>query len=202
MKNLIALTLLLLAPLATHAQNFDFYALAGPSVSQIDGDRVGGYNKMGAIAGLGIAHSFNQQLQALMELEYISKGKGTYEESTGASYKTNLNYVQLPLLVQYNINNAFFVETGLSAACLFSYQFYENNEPTSSSPFQPTKFELGYLIGSTYAINDFWRVNLRFAYSIIHINELSDDDYYRSSSWKHPLGKYNRSLTLALQYWL
>lgn len=197
---LILITLFISLQLAS-AQDFKFFALGGPVVSQIDGDRIGGYDKMGVVAGLGVSHSINTKWNALMELEYISKGKGTYEESTGATYKTALHYLQLPLLAEYNVADHFYIETGLSFAYLMSYQFYENGEPTSGEPFQPLNFDLDWLIGGTYEINEDWRVNLRFSYSIIHMNEITETDYYRPNIWKHPLGKYNRSLALALQYW-
>lgn len=185
----------------SHAQEFNFFALAGPVASQIDGDRIGGYDKMGLVAGIGVSHHLNNNWNAIMELEYISKGKGSFEESTGASYKTALHYIQLPLLAEYKVIENLYVETGVSFAYLLSYQFYEDNEPTNSEPFKPLNFDLDWLLGATYAIDEDWRVNLRFSYSIIHMNEITETDYYRPNIWKHPLGKYNRSLALAVQYW-
>lgn len=202
MTKIITLLIALLSTVFTCAQSFDFYALAGPSVSQIDGDRMGGYDKLGAVAGIGIAQSFSPQWYGLMELEYISKGKGSYNETTGATYKTALHYIQLPILAEYKITDKLFLESGISMAVLLSYQFYEDNEASSNEPFQPLKFDIEWLLGSTYSINKNWKVNLRFAYSIIHINEISETNYYRPNFWKHPLGRYNRSLTVALQYWL
>lgn len=183
------------------AQEFDFYALAGPTVNQIDGDRIGGFDKMGAVAGVGVARSLSPQWQALMELEYMSKGAASYVESSGATYKTALHYIQLPLLAEYKIAQRVYIESGLSFGFLLSYQFYEDNEPSSSEPFKPLKFELGWLLGGSYAIDENWKINLRFSYSIVHMNEITETGYYRPNIWKHPLGKYNRSLALAVQYW-
>jgi len=197
----VMLVIALLSAFHISAQSFDFYALAGPAVSQIDGDRVGGYNKLGAIAGIGVAHSVTSDWQALMELEYVSKGKASYAENSGATYTTALHYIQLPILAKYELTHNIHVESGLSLAFLMSYQFYEDNEPISSDPFQPLKFDFDWLLGATYTINEYWKVNLRFAYSILHMNEISDTSYYRPNIWKHPLGKYNRTLTLAMQYW-
>jgi len=186
--------------LTAMAQNFEFYTLAGPVVSQIDGDRVGGYNKLGAVAGIGVAYPFQEVWYAMMELSYIGKGKGSFNESSLATYKTSLHYIQLPLLISRQVHPQFVVETGLSTGYLLAYEFYEDGSPTNSDPYRPTRFDMDGLLGLSYLLNAHWKLNLRFSYSLFHMNKISGD-YYRSNIWKHPLGKYNRNMALAFQYW-
>lgn len=188
----------------TSAQEFDFFALGGPVFSQIDGDHFGGYNKIGALVGLGVSHPINEEWNAQMELEYIQKGKGTYNEADGSSYKIKLNYLQLPIAINYRILEKLSVETGLAVSLLLSSKFYENGEPNDDhSLYTPNKFDINWLLGSTYALSKEWKINLRFSYSIFPMGNTLEgvEDVYSPNVWRKPGGQYNNSLALAMQYW-
>ncbi len=202
MKRFLFLSLMALLSLNTSAQSFDFYGLAGPVLSQIDGDRVGGYDKMGFTLGAGVSRRYDDQWSGLLELSYIQKGKGSYNESDGSTYKIRLNYMQVPLAARYQLSPVFSLETGLSMAFLFSYQFFENGENNNEHrPYTPYWYDLDWLLGASYVINDEWTVNLRFTYSIFPMGDRIEEDTYRPNLWQNPGGQYNHSLALALQYW-
>lgn len=201
MKKPLFILLLLAACTIAQAQDFDFYAIGGPVVSQVDGDRIGGYDKLGAVAGIGVAHAFVSPWRGIMELEYIQKGKGSFNESSGETTKTTLHYIQLPVLAEYTILENVALETGFSFGYLMKYQFYQDGQPTDHSYYTPRTFELDYLFGGSYTINELWKVNLRFAYSIIPIGVTSDEEIFRTTIWRNPYGRYNRSVALAFQYW-
>lgn len=202
MKYIVPLFFLLLPLQLISAQNFEFFALAGPVVSQIDGDHFGGYDKMGIMAGAGVAHKLNTNWCAQMELAYIQKGKGIYNAQDGSTYKVKLNYIHIPVLAKYSILEQLSIESGLSLGFLMAYQFLEDGEPNNShQPYTPNNVDLNWLLGGTYVFSDEWKLNLRFAYSILPMGSTIEDNIYRPNFWRKTGGQYNNSLALAVQYW-
>jgi hypothetical protein len=201
MKRIILPLLLCLSSYTLVGQAYELYALAGPVLNQIDGDRLGGYDNLGAVAGIGVYTPLSESWKGMLELEYINKGSGSFDEASGASKKTALHYIQLPVIVEYNINDKFFVETGLSIAYLMGYQLYEDGHPSSFYTGTFKNFDFQWLCGGSYALSEQWRVNMRFSYSIVPMGLTSDiESVYRPNFWKHPYGLYNRNLALAFQY--
>ncbi len=199
MKQLMGILLLLIS-LPAFSQSFDLYVMAGPVVSQIDGDRLGGYNKVGAIAGLGISRTIIPQWKALMELNYIQKGKGSYNVENGETHKTILNYVELPLVAEYQINELLCVQAGLSGALLISHTFLEDGEINQAPLYEPNRFDFDYQLGACYQLNEQMSVVLRLAGSIIAMGDQLPDVSYSPSIWVNAGGKYNRSIALSLRY--
>lgn len=186
MKRLISLLLLLISLNFAFSQSFDLYLMAGPVVSQVDGDRLGGYNKIGTTAGLGISHAIKPQWKALMELNYIQKGKGTYSAENSSSNKTILNYVELPLITEYQINEIFSLQAGLSGALLMSYKFLEDGGVNNAPIYTPNRFDFDYQLGGCYLLNEQISIVVRLARSIIAMGDSGN--------------KYNRSIALSLRY--
>lgn len=200
MKTKIIILLLTLNIGASLAQSFDFYALAGPVVSQIDGDRIGGYNKAGAMFGVGIQQVLSNKTGLTLELDYIQKGKGTFNTTDNSSYKTILHYIDLPVLAHYNINEKYSIQAGISVAALIAYQFLHNDAINEAPSYTPKNYDIDYIIGASYHINTQWRVTLSLAQSIFAMGDKTPNDTYRPNIWTNPGGMYNRSLALALVY--
>ena len=197
----LLIPLLTLISLSATAQDFDFFALAGPVASQIDGDNFGGYNKMGLVLGAGVSRDINHSWKAQMELEFIQKGKGSYYED-GSTYKVILNYLQLPIIANYTLIENLSIETGVSFSYLISYQFNENGEDNNSHrPYTPYSYDINWLLGSTYSFSKEWKVNLRFAYSILPMGNTIEEEVYNPNFWRKPGAQYNNSLAVTVQYW-
>ncbi len=124
-----------------HAQRFVGYAAAGANFSQIEGDDVHGFTKVGANVGLGIKLPVNrsQTMSVTAELLYVQKGSykrcspGYFDTLTYApvmfedvnrnvpfnpKVKCNitLDYVQIPVLFRYEERN-----TGVTFGAGFSW---------------------------------------------------------------------------------
>lgn len=200
-KLLLAIINVLIFSSYISAQTFDGYATAGGVVSQIDGDRLGGYNKIGLTLGLGIKREFSPEWAGRLEIGYIQKGKGTFNESDGSTYKTALHYMEIPVLAQYTLTPQWSIESGLSLAYLLSYKFYDNGSETSTYPYTPHAIDLNWILGGNYNINEQWQLNLQFAHSIIAIADTTPDDVEVTNRWQNPWKKYNRSMSLKLRYY-
>ena len=107
MKRLLLLLSLTLT-IATTVVSQEFYGglVLGGTTSQIGGDARGGYHKAGivggAFAGLNLSSDFDIQ----MELKYIQKGSfsGDLENDLYAPFLIKLDYIDMPVVVSYNLN--------------------------------------------------------------------------------------------------
>lgn len=182
------------------AQSFDFYAAAGPVVSQIDGDRIGGYNKAGIMLGMGVKRLVYHKTHLTLEIDYIQKGKGVFNPSDNSSYQTILNYIDLPFLAHYSINERYSIQAGISVAALVSYKFLYNGEENEAPSYTPNNYDIDYVLGASYHLNEQWSVDLRLAQSIFAMGDKIPNDSYSPNIWTNPGAMYNRSLCLALVY--
>jgi hypothetical protein len=127
-------------------------------------------------------------------------GKGARKRTTEedlTQYKSNLNYIEIPVLLRLNTKNKIGVEAGLGFGYLFSYSL-ENEYgvlPSNETPkFRP--FELSYVVGLKYQFAPQFAVNLRYSYSIISIVDTPDVayTYFRRS------GEFNNLFSLGVYY--
>ena len=138
MKRFIPFFLLIIGFLTLNAQNESLFkggVRAGCSITQISGDDLSGFHKLGAYAGLfaNVTIDRNQDWKFQMELNFIMKGSKTYtppkSEFPQFIYKLNLYYIEVPLLFKYvGLSNLEF-EFGPAINILFSYKETENNYP-------------------------------------------------------------------------
>ena len=114
----------LLFQTVTQAQSFIGGISAGASFSQIDGDKMAGYNKAGLIAGGFVNRQLGGKVSAQLEMLYIGKGskRGANPNKGIFDYRRiSLHYVEVPIVCQYwykKLNLT--LEAGLSYGVLIS----------------------------------------------------------------------------------
>ena len=203
MKKFIFLVGFSLFCCVANAQHFGGGITAGMTLSQIDGDALGGYNKLGAVGGFMVNRTFTENFVMAMELKFIQKGaRASYNINTqsGGFYRVQLNYIQLPLIAQYNFWNDFWGEFGLSYGYLISSkEENDSGELIGTIPFR--KSEFAGLIGAAYDIpKTMLRINARFAYSLpVRRNDAQRQIQIFNPRFK---GQYNNSLEFSLTWFL
>ncbi|MFB6317042.1 porin family protein [Saccharicrinis sp. FJH54] len=187
------------------AQKFEGGLIGGVLASQIDGDFLGGYNKAGITFGGWVAYPITDDIDIHGELRYIQKGKAKLPvpEEGIISETTRLNYLQLPVLLQYNLQTNWFLEGGFGLGYLFHYSFLEGGVKLNEEnyPIQSDEFyygELCFLLGVGYHINEKFAVNLRFTNDIFPIADLTDA--VGTNPWINPGSQFNKTLELTLMY--
>ena len=105
-KLLFFLTLTLSFATISFSQEFFGGLILGGTTSQIGGDSRGGYNKIGAVGGVFAGLNLSEDINVQMELKYIQKGSysGDLENDPLAPFRIKLDYVDLPVVVSYNLN--------------------------------------------------------------------------------------------------
>ena len=193
------LLILFLFPAILFAQNFRGGAFAGLALSQIDGDKHGGYHKPGFIVGASVDRALSEDFALAMELKFIQKGaQASYNYDTGSDdYRVLLNYIQIPLLAKYNVWNSIWAEAGVGFAYLIDWEEEIDYTTMYFSSFKRSEFT--FLAGATYDIpTTKLRVGARFSYSL-PVRKISDAKVV-SFLDKLQLYQYNNNLEFTLCY--
>ncbi len=196
MKKFIVFILLLL-PLYVAAQQFRGGIIAGINGSQVDGDHYAGYNKLGFMGGFFVYRPLTDRLDLQLEIKYMGKGANKKTTKTDLSqYKSQLHYIELPVLLHYKLSQKFGVEAGLGFGYLFSYaEKDEYGELPIQDAVDFKSFELSSIIGLRFYIKPFLSAHLRYSYSILPILDNPGEITYFFNR-----GAYNNLFSLGVMY--
>ena len=197
MKNRVLLSAVFLLILTqVTAQKFHGGTITGLVASQVDGDTYSGYDKAGLFGGGWVSLNIGERSTVQMEFTYFQKGSRKNPDSLDySSYLFRANYVEMPLLYQYQINR-FTVEAGPSVGILVGYKEKINEYPAySDNP--PALFSFQINIGIRFDINDRWGVDFRTNNSLLNIRKHNvTGDVWRI--WD--FGQYHDALVLSAYY--
>ena len=187
------------------AQRFLGAVAFGGNLTQVDGDEVYGFKKIGF--NVGAASFLPIKEKWFISLEVAFSQKGAYQKYPYVSnpnkdlpfYNLRLNYVEVPLLFHFEDKQIAMLGTGFSYNRLVGVKEIEWGERTSTAARN-----------GVYAIDDFnWivdvrfrlvkslRLNFRFAYSVDKIRTRTFSNL-AGDVWKRD--QYNNILTLRLVY--
>jgi hypothetical protein len=174
---------------------------------QIHGDNYSGYDKLGLFGGVAVNARLNNKLSLDIGFYFSQKGarhnpnpaKGDY-----SYYRVNLDYIDLPVLLRYKLNSAYFITVGPSIAYLVNYN--ENiNYVDFTGAYKFNKFETGVNIGlGRKMLKEKMFVEVRCSNSITSVR-----DYGQIANlvfYPNPVarffnkGFYNNILTLMFSY--
>ncbi len=198
MKKIFLLFFCVSMSLISSAQDFKAALLLGANFSQVDGDQLGGYNKLGLNAGIEISRPVNNDWDAAFELRYSMKGskKVLNPEFYEPSLKISYHYVEVPLVARYKKYEKITPYAGISLGANV-YNLRNDNGITYKEEALK-KGEVGFLIGGTYHLNEKVGLDLRHSYSLLSIR-----DYpfiVNGPTWFGRAGWYNRMFTIAVNY--
>lgn len=172
---LILTAAFVLTTAAAGAQNFSGGLRAGFTASQMSGDDLAGFHKMGAYAGGYVQWRFvqNEHWALQPEINFVMKGSSTYLKAdkngqVGSKYVLTLYYVEVPLLVKYRIVRGLEVELGPTGGVLFaSSERDANGNMVGRMPFR--RFELCALGGVSYLFKEHYGISLRYVQTLIPV---------------------------------
>jgi len=183
-------------PFICSAQRFKGGLVLGLNASQIDGDNMKGYDKAGLVAGTYVYTRLAKHWNIQMELRYSGKGSSSPKNATTFE-RNRLNYIELPLLVQYELIKNIDLQCGLSAGYLF-HATHNIDDGSGYNDFKESfnKIELAGFGGVNLTSLDPILFNIRFSYSIFPVFMPPDASY--ATLGAHPW--YNNIITLAVYY--
>ena len=193
MKKLLAHLFILFSGICS-AQNFDAGLMGGFTTSQVSGDQLGGYHKLGARMGAYISYPLQKKMNLQVEMQYIQKGsKKPFIKNSPQTYSFNLHYIEVPLTMNYQIKKGIYLEGGIGTAYLFACK--EQDEYGDINADKPNTLAFDLLLGAQYQFKKNVKFNLRFGNSLIPFRK-------HSSGGERGLnkGQYSTMISLALMY--
>jgi hypothetical protein len=161
--------------------------IGGLNFTQIDGDDIKGYSKVGFNAGGIVYARLDDHVAASLEILYSQKGSrlpSAIQLNTGeyiTYYKIKLNYAEIPVLINYFVDSKrSHFGGGFSYSQLASSK--EDLQMTPSSGiFDQTKYpfkkaDLNIVLGGDLHLYHGLFLNIRFQYSLISIRNHAPTD--------------------------
>ncbi len=201
MKQLSWLIPFLLLSLSARAQNFNAGFVGGLSGTQVDGDGLSGFNKLGLYAGAFVNREINDRWAWQFELAYSQKGSRrvlkpeTLDE--GPWLRLQMHYIDVPLLVIWDFRDNIALEGGLSGNFLLSYSYNDLRNNLLNTNF--SRFESAILLGARYQLDEHLFVFTRASYSMFSIDPNANFLPFFALLQR---GTYNNVITLGLRYQL
>ena len=172
--------------------------LGGLTMTQVQNDNSGGFNKIGLYFGTYILTEFNDMWIGEIGMNYA--GKGSRETSRDKNdvynkYVMRLGYLEFPVIVKFRFHK-FDFELGPSFGfLLFSKELDQYGEQQSATEFK--NFELAVIIGVNYMFNEKLGLDLRSQTSILPIRTPNEGVYYTNGQ-----AQYNIVISLAVRYFM
>lgn len=159
----------------TNAQNKDGFEagfILGINASQIDGDLMGGFNKVGLRTGVYAQREFKKNWKYRIEMAYSQKGsKRLYNEygAIGGIWdKAKADYIEVPLMLQYQTKKKIKVLAGLCTGAIIHHSVIDYNFGEANSNFY-RKAEFSFIAGIAYPINKKWNIEARYQGSLLSV---------------------------------
>ena len=178
----------------TNAQSFGGGSILGASTSQVAGDLLGGFNKIGFLTGAYTSLNVKENISFQFEITYIEKGSKNPNIHKKNIAEITLSYVEVPISIDLQQKENLGVEVGILPAFLINA---EMNDYLSEIEIAPafTKYDFGVFAGINYHITDNIILNTRISNSIIPIRPHEDGLKHRLNK-----GQYNTVLSFAIHY--
>lgn len=202
----ILLTLIFLCSLpAARSQFIQGALILGGNVSQVDGDEIYGFNKLGFNAGAAAIVPFTDSWSLSIEALYSQKGahRGPLypNEEVDGAYDYRLNYAEIPVLIMFTDKDVITFGAGFSFNRLVSYTEDDNridelNTVEYSGPPATNSFEV--LGDMRFRVYKNLKMNFRYSYSIAPYREV--DFYYEYLDHPEHRKQYNSVMTWRLIY--
>jgi hypothetical protein len=198
MNKIILILFLLLTANALLAQRFDAGLIAGFNGTQVEGDELKGYHKVGALAGIYVQTDVAPAIVAGMEIKYSQKGarkKYDPKKPDIDKYVMRLGYIDIPLFMGFRTNERSMIIGGIAPGVLIhSKELNSDGEIPEQDRQTFNTFDLQPFVGFQFDFLERASIDLRFALSVIPSSDESGSNYYFHN------GLFNNVISLAFYY--
>ncbi len=161
--------------LSANSQNFNAYFIGGFNVSQIEGDKLSGYNKAGFVIGGATNFKLNDQWHLQQEIVYYQRGSRATDAEFDLDNFTvrRIDYIDFLLLPNYRFNQQWSIIGGLG------YGVFVNVKSDIDEDKSQFKGDLFATLGPQYTLGERWTANIRLQFSMLPI--LDNQDAFNNS---------------------
>ncbi len=180
--------------------------IAGANFTQVDGDKFAGYHKIGLNAGAIVYANLAPHLAGSIEILFSQKGSRAHKPQESDSrafvitkYNINLNYAEVPLMINYFDKNKSNFGAGFSISRLInSTETSEqgNGQVMNFEPYPFRKMDYNFLIGGNLHCWKGIYLNARFQYSLRSIR----DPKYKVPEYSGRSEQFSNMWTVRVMY--
>ncbi|MEZ4886707.1 MAG: porin family protein [Chitinophagales bacterium] len=157
-----------------HAQQlFRAGIVGGFNFTQIDGDDVAGYDKLGLNGGFVVELGLDEynRWSAAMEILYSQKGSRSTLRNSVVDFKITMDYAEIPLLVKYHdLKGGLIFGAGvlIGRSVKNKYEIFglDETEDYFGGDYPPKKWDVGGIVDVSYMFSSTFGLNFRFTNSI------------------------------------
>ena len=171
MKSILILFLLFINIIA-NAQTFSGGVNLGFNASQVDGDDLSGFHKLGLNASVMTFVDIAKNISTSLELQFSQKGSqsGFSPEKYSNSYRLKTDYLELPLMLHFTDKGGMQFSGGISYSRLINYREFvdkiELDYSLLNKSESPKKQNFNYILGISYFMTSKVSISIRFDHSI------------------------------------
>lgn len=199
---ILILSLLLSFGEIAKAQNFRGGVRAGMTMTQMSGDDLSGFHKLGAYAGGFVNWRFiqNDRWAIQPEINFVMKGSSTYLKADkngniGAKYVLTMYYVEVPVLAKCRIVKGLEAELGPTFGVLLGATEKDaNGKMVGRMPFR--WYEFCAMGGVSYLFKEHFGINFRYVQTLIPVRVCDE----RHSNYRCNKKQFSSELALSVFY--
>jgi hypothetical protein len=214
------LTALLVFASSAFSQRFLGAVAAGMNLTQVDGDEVYGFHKVGLNVGPSVIFPFGKKKQWSLTMELLYSQMGSYQKSEYSAidtikdstytgyydgYRLYLNYIQIPLLLHFTDKRIISAGIGFSYGQLVGVSEYEDYNDARGFYRTQTSLSGPYSKADYQVIGDvkvrLWQklwLNVRYSYSMASIRTRTFTNPLTLETWTRK--QYNNVIGIRLIY--
>jgi hypothetical protein len=118
----------------------------------------------------GLAH-IHLSKEFAIQPELLFSGQGAQQTISGVAYRTNLNYLQIPVLLQYMIGKGLRLETGAQFGALVGAKNeVGNSEADVKNAYKAV--DVAWVFGAGYLTNSGFGLDARYNLGLANINDV------------------------------
>lgn len=182
---------------ALHAQTFSAMLVAGVNLSQIDGDKLGGFNKFGFNTGARVSARLNDRWHLSTEFLYSQQGaRAVRTDDISSIYdRIQLNFVEVPFMINYS-DWKILASAGVSYNRLINIEVLDKDgaDITDQEMYQEDMPAL--VLGATYKFSEKFGLNFRWSRYLTSL--IPEDDNPNTED----LNFIGRTIGIRLYYYL
>jgi len=205
MRKIILFFLFIAGFYTVDAQRFLGAFAFGGNLSQVDGDEVFGYKKLGLNVGVASFLPIHEKWFVSLEVAFSQKGayqKYPREQDLSKSlpyYNLRLNYLEIPFLVHFEDKHFVMIGTGFSFNRLVGAKEVEWGIPTITGARNGIYSinDINWMVDVRFRIYKSLRLNFRYSYSLGKIRTRTYSDF-TGYTWSR--NQFNNILTLRFVY--
>lgn len=182
---LASLLFLAAAPASAQREDRAFQAaiVGGFNLSQIDGDKLGGFNLIGLNAGAKVGFALSERWQLSLEMLYSQQGSRRVlnDDPAAVLERMRLNFVEAPVMIHFR-DWKILVGAGLSYNRLINYKVEDvtGEDITELQDFNPSIISV--VLGGTFMVRERLGLNIQWSKYLNDLQANPDAQSYTGRS--------------------